>query len=94
MTLALALVHHLVITANVPLGALLEWFSEITGELVIEFISKEDVMVQRLLLNKDDTYTDYNRDSFERYLQQHYRIVARRELPGGTRFLYHAVAAD
>ncbi len=94
LTLALALVHHLVITANVPLGALLEWFSEITEELVIEFISKEDVMVQRLLLNKDDTYADYNRESFERYLQQHFRIVARRELLGGTRFLYHAVAAD
>ena len=94
LTLALALVHHLVITANVPLGALLEWFSEITGELVIEFIGKEDVMVQRLLLNKDDTYTDYNRESFEHYLQQRFRIVAHRELPGETRILYHAVAAD
>ena len=81
------------ISANVPLGALLEWLSQITHELVIEFISKEDAMVQRLLLNKDDTYTDYNRVAFERYLQQYFRITSRTELPGGTRFLYHAVAA-
>lgn len=90
LTLALALVHHLVISANVPLGALLEWLSEITGDLVIEFISKEDAMVQRLLLNKDDTYSDYNREAFERYLQQYFRVTSRVELPGGTRFLYHA----
>ncbi len=94
LTLALALVHHLVISANVPPGALMEWLSEITGELVIEFISKEDAMVRRLLLNKDDTYSDYNRDAFESYLQQYFRIVSRTELPGGTRFLYHAAAAN
>ena len=94
LTLALALVHHLVISANVPLEALLEWLSQITGELVIEFISKEDAMVQRLLLNKDDTYGDYNREAFEHYLQQYFRIASRSELPGGTRFLYHATAAN
>jgi hypothetical protein len=93
LTLALALVHHLVISANVPLTALLEWLSQVTAELVIEFITKEDVMVQRLLLNKDDTYTDYNREAFERYLQQYFRIKSRAELPGGTRFLYHAATA-
>ncbi len=69
---------------------MLEWLSEITGDLVIEFISKEDAMVQRLLLNKDDTYSDYNREAFERYLQQYFRVTSRVELPGGTRFLYHA----
>jgi hypothetical protein len=94
LTLALALVHHLVISANVPLGALLKWLSQITHELVIEFISKEDAMVQRLLLNKDDTYSDYNRESFESYLHQHFRITSRTELPGGTRVLYHAVARN
>ena len=93
LTLALALVHHLVISANVPLGAIVEWLSEVTREVVIEFISKEDAMVQRLLLNKDDTYSDYNREAFERFLQQYFRIIARTELPGGTRFLYHAAAA-
>jgi len=91
LTLALALVHHLRITANVPLTALIQWLAETTRELVIEFISKDDVMVSRLLLNKDDTYTDYNREAFEHYLEQRFRIQARAELPGGTRFLYHAV---
>jgi hypothetical protein len=92
LTLALALIHHLVISANVPLDALLEWLSQITDELVIEFISKADSMVQRLLLNKEDTYGDYNREAFERYLQQYFQVRSHAELPGGTRFLYHAIA--
>ncbi len=94
LTLALALVHHLVISANVPLAAIVEWLSEVTQEVVIEFISKEDVMVQRLLLNKDDTYSGYNREAFESDMQRHFLIKSRTELPGGTRFLYHAVATD
>ncbi len=49
--------------------------------------------MQRLLLNKDDTYSDYNREAFEAYMQQYFRIESRTELPGGTRFLYHAVAS-
>ena len=90
LTLALALLHHLVITGNVPLAAVVEWLAGITGELVIEFISKEDAMVQRLLLNKDDTYADYRRDVFEQYLEHWFKIQSRAELPGGTRTLYHA----
>ena len=83
ITLALALVHHLVISANVPLPALLQWLSQNTRESVIEFISKDDPMVRRLLLNKDDTYADYQRDAFEVYLQRCFRVKAQVELPGG-----------
>ena len=92
LALALALVHHIVISANVPLAALVEWLAGVTPELIVEFISKDDAMVQRLLLNKDDTYNDYSRASFEQYLQRWFQIRSRRELPGGTRTLYHAAA--
>ncbi len=92
LTLALALVHHLAITANVPLTALLDWFAQLTQELVIEFIAKDDPMVRRLLLNKDDTYSDYSRESFERYLLERFTLKRQAALPGGTRFLYHAVS--
>ncbi len=92
LTLALALVHHVVISSNVPLPAFLEWLAQISGELIVEFVSKEDDMVRRLLLNKDDTYSDYNRAAFELYLQRWFQIKAAVDLPGGTRFLYHAVA--
>jgi hypothetical protein len=94
LTLALALVHHLVISANVPLAALVQWLGQTTRELIIEFISKDDPMVRRLLLNKDDTYADYDREAFEAYLRRWFRVGAQTELPGGTRFLYHVTAID
>ena len=59
---------------------------------IVNDITKDDAMVRRLLLNKDDTYADYTRAAFEHYLQQWFRIDAHAELPGGTRFLYRATA--
>ena len=93
LTLALALAHHVAITANVPLAALVEWLADSSREVLIEFIAKDDPMVQRLLLNKEDTYLGYDRENFERCLQGFFLITRHAELPGGTRTMYHAVAA-
>lgn len=90
LVLCLALLHHLVLQANIPLLAVLAWLGELGAALVIEFTSKEDPMARRLLLNKDDTYDDYQRPYFEDSLKKFFRIEQSRELPGGTRFLYYA----
>jgi ribosomal protein L11 methylase PrmA len=65
VTLALALVHHLAITNNVPLPDLAGFFADITNWLIIEFIPKEDSQVQRLLATRRDIFTDYHRNAFE-----------------------------
>ncbi len=90
LALCLALIHHMVISANVPVGAFLAWLAELKASLVIEFVSKEDPMVQQLLVNKDDTYDDYNRHFFENCLDRYFRVQERLAVPGGTRFLYYA----
>jgi len=93
LVLCLALVHHMAISANVPVESLLSWLSELRTSLVIEFVGKEDPMVQQLLLNKDDTYDDYNRSFFESCLNKFFQVQSRQELPGGTRVLYYATPA-
>ena len=40
--LALALVHHLAISNNVPLADVASFLAELTGWLIIELVSKED----------------------------------------------------
>ncbi len=90
LVLALALMHHLVIAAHVPLPDLVEWLAGLGGDLVIEFVSREDPMVQRLLRNKDDVYADYDPALLERCLERSYEVVARESLQGGLRVLYHA----
>jgi hypothetical protein len=91
MVLALALVHHMVISANVPLDDWIEWLTGLAPELVVEFVEKEDPMTRRLLRNKDDQYGEYTRDNFERLLEARMRIVRTQPMRSGTRVLYHAV---
>jgi ribosomal protein L11 methylase PrmA len=91
LILALALIHHVVITANVPLAEFVDWLAGLGGELVIEFVTKQDEMVKTLLRNKDDQYTDYDQAYFESCLEQHYRIAARETIQSGSRTLYHAI---
>ncbi len=87
--LVLALIHHLVIGANIPVRELVEWLASLGAELVIEFVSKQDPMVERLLSNKDDQYDDYDQSYLEGCLSQHFEIVARQNLLSETRTLYH-----
>lgn len=88
LVLCLALIHHLVITANIPLYELVCWFGGLGSWLIIEFVTKDDPMVQRLLLSKEDIYNDYSLEAFEREIAQHFQEVARLPLPNGTRTLF------
>ena len=94
MIFCLALVHHMAITENIPVRSFLQWLSQLGGELIIEFVSRQDTMVQQLLLNKEDTYEDYHQSHFESCLQELFSIRTHLMLPGGTRFLYWATPKE
>jgi SAM-dependent methyltransferase len=90
LTLALALVHHLAIGANVPLASVVDWLASLGGELVVEFPTRADPMVERLLAPKRaGLHGDYERDVFEQLLRDAFRVRRTEELAGGTRVLYH-----
>ena len=59
LTLCLALVHHIVISANIPLADFIRWLASLGTSLIIEFVGRDDEMVQTLLANKEDQYDDY-----------------------------------
>ena len=88
MVLCLALIHHVVITANIPLAEFIDWLAGLSGQLVIEYVSRTDDKVRTLLRNKEDKYWDYHRDYLEQQLERHYRIQERIELRAGQRQLY------
>ena len=94
LTLCLALVHHLVIGANIPLPQLVDWLAELGGDLVIEFVTKDDPMVQTLLRNKDDDYSDYELANFDRCLERSFAITEREALSSATRILYRCRRRD
>jgi SAM-dependent methyltransferase len=93
LVLALAVVHHLAISANVPVRDVVRWLADLGGSLVVEFPTREDPMVQKLLRSKrEGLHSDYDRGFFERCLEEAFdvqRTLA--HLDSGTRVLYFAV---
>jgi hypothetical protein len=91
--LALALLHHLAITGNLPLPELVDWLGAVAPRLVVEFVDPADPMAERLLANKPaGMHADYRREVFERLLGDRFQVLERQELPSGTRVLYHVAA--
>jgi SAM-dependent methyltransferase len=88
LVLCLALIHHVVISANIPLDEFIGWLAGLSRQLVIEYVSRSDEKVQALLRNKEDKYADYSRERLERALGRHYRIRRQQTLESGNRFLY------
>jgi hypothetical protein len=88
LVLCLALLHHLVLTANIPLPEILDWFATLGGALVVEFVHRDDPMVHRLMNNRLDNITDYELSRFEAGLRERFDIRARETLQSGTRTLF------
>jgi hypothetical protein len=91
LVLALALIHHMAIAANVPVREFVEWLASLDTSLVIEFPTREDPMVKKLLGPKrEGLHPDYERESFERVLAEAFDVERRERLKSGTRLLYFA----
>ena len=73
--LALAFVHHLAIARNLPLGHVADWLSRLGRGGVVEFVAKDDPMVQKLLSMREDIFPDYTLDAFVDQMGRHAEIV-------------------
>jgi len=94
LVLCLALIHHVVISANIPLEEFIGWLADASDQLVMEYVSRSDDKVEALLRNKEDKYSDYSRQNLERTLERHYGIVRQLSLESGNRFLYWCRKTD
>jgi ribosomal protein L11 methylase PrmA len=89
MVLALALIHHVSITANVPVAEFLDWLASLEARAVVEFPTREDPMVRRLLSGKrEGSNGDYELEAFEAALEARFAVERREALPSGTRILF------
>jgi ribosomal protein L11 methylase PrmA len=86
--MALALIHHLAISNNVPLNTLAEFFAQAGKWLIIEFVPKEDSQVQRLLATREDIFPDYTLEGFENAFSDVYRVRAKEPIAGSKRWLF------
>jgi SAM-dependent methyltransferase len=87
IVLALALVHHLAISRNVPLERLADFFAGLAPGLIVEFVPKDDPMVRRLLATREDVFPDYTIEAFRAALGRRFEILAEAPIEGTSRSL-------
>jgi hypothetical protein len=86
--MALALIHHIAISNNVPLGRIAAFFARLAGDLVIEFVPKSDPKVAVLLATREDVFPDYSEAGFEAAFGTLFEIERKTRLEGSERTLY------
>lgn len=88
LVMALALIHHLAISNNLPFDKIASFFSKVCKWLIIEFVPKEDEMVKRMLAIRDDIFGDYSQEYFEREFIKYFAIVESVKINNSKRILY------
>jgi ribosomal protein L11 methylase PrmA len=85
---ALALIHHLAISNNVPLPQLADFFHDLGRWLIIEFVPKSDSQVQKLLASRVDIFDGYTQAGFEQAFSRRFAIRESVPVAGSERLLY------
>lgn len=91
VTLALALIHHITLSGNVPFVKSAEFFAKFASDLIIEFPTRDDSWVQSLLMRKREFinhFDFYNQENFESGYAQYYTFEAVTAIEGTRRILY------
>lgn len=88
LVIALALIHHLAISNNLPLDYVAGFLADHAPALIIEFVPKSDSQVQRLLANRPDIFPDYNREGFEAAFGRWFVVERADVIPGTERLLF------
>jgi hypothetical protein len=86
--MALALIHHLAISNNIPLVKIAAFFKDICKSLIIEWVPKDDSQVQRLLATREDIFSAYTQDHFENDFKQYFDIIDAHAIKESCRVLY------
>ena len=87
-TLMLAIIHHLAISNNLPLGMLAKWLASFSKYLIIEFIAKSDSQVKILLSTREDIFPNYTEHGFETAFNKYYNIIEKRAVNDCVRLIY------
>ena len=87
LTLALALLHHLVLTAGISLERVFDFFARQKADLIIEFIEPDDPQIKDFAVHPD-VKDAYNLRHFLEVAEEHFEVKSRYDLPSSTRKLF------
>jgi len=88
VVLNLALIHHLAIANNLPLGMVADYCASLGPVLIIEFVPKSDSQVKRLLATREDIFADYTPEGFEKAFAVRFDVTAKVPVADSERLMY------
>jgi len=88
VVMALALVHHLAITNNVPLDSVADVFARLGRAVIVEWVPREDRRVQRLLFNRGHDCERYSLEAFESAFRRLFEHADRQPMAETGRVLH------
>jgi hypothetical protein len=89
--MALALIHHLSISANCTFEMLADIFTRHSDMLLIEFVAPSDSWAEKLLRSKRgarNLFAFYNKENFEAVFGRYYEFMDVKDIPNSQRSLY------
>jgi len=92
ITLALAVIHHITLSGNVTFKMSAEFFASFSKHLIIEFPTREDSWVQRLLNTKGEFkehFNFYNIEEFEASYLKYFDLKEKKKIDGSHRVLFY-----
>jgi len=91
VSLALALIHHISLTGNVPFAMSAEMFASLTPYLIIEFPDRGDSWVDFLLKSKREFlnhFDYYKKENFEKDYAAFFDVIEKEQIPNTERTMY------
>ena len=88
IVMALALIHHLAISNNLPFVKIAGFLADLSENLIIEFVPKSDSQVKILFESRKDIFGVYDEDNFIREFEVFYNISAKEKVDGSERTIY------
>ncbi len=89
--MALALIHHITLSGNVPFGKSAEFFAKFSKHLIIEFPKREDSWVESLLVRKREFkkhFDFYSWENFEKEYESYFKLLKKETIADSNRILY------
>ena len=89
LVLALAVLHHMLVTDGIPLDETIDLFASLSRDAaVIEFVAPADPMFRKIARGRDALYTGLTQEAFEASCARHFETVSRTGPLEATRWLY------
>ncbi len=89
--MALAVIHHITLSGNIPFEMSAQFFARLSPNLLIEFPERDDSWVIYLLESKRESrnlFDFYNADNFEKAYSQFFSITQKTRIPDSARIFY------